>query len=485
MPPAVASEQNTVPLCVDLDGTLIKTDMLWESLVRLLQRNPLYLLLVPFWLARGRAGLKEQLARRVKVDAAMLPYHDPFLEFLREQRRAGRQILLVTASDRRMAEPVAAYLGLFNEVLASDGQSNLRGKNKAAKLVERFGQRGFDYAGNSTVDLPVWARSRLALVVNASPGLEAQARKRGSVGRVFPPPGSLWSAGLQALRPHQWVKNLILFVPLVTAHKITQLPLVLDAVQAFAAFCLCASGVYVLNDLCDLDADRHHLGKRTRPFASGALPLSAGLLAVPALVAAGGLLGCRLGWGFMAVLALYLVLTTAYSWGLKRFAMVDVFCLAGLYTIRLVAGHESTGVAYSSWLLVFSMFIFLSLALVKRFVELEAARGQEPPAIKGRGYVAADGPLVATLGSTSGYMAVLVLALYVNSQEVKALYHHPMLLLLVCPLLLYWVSRVWLIAHRSQMHDDPIVFALKDRASYVVGILTLLVLWLAARSWSA
>jgi 4-hydroxybenzoate polyprenyltransferase/phosphoserine phosphatase len=479
MPPAAASEEKSVPLCVDLDGTLIKSDLLWESLVRLLQRNPLYLPLVPLWLARGRAGLKEQLAARVAVDAARLPYHEPFLEFLREERRSGRPIFLVTASDRRMAEPVAAHLGLFAEVIASDGRTNLRGKNKAAKLVERFGERGFDYAGNSAVDLPVWAQSRRALVVNASPGLEARARKLGPVDRVFPTLGSGWRAWLQALRPHQWVKNLIIFVPLVTSHKITQFPLAIEALLAFIAFSLCASAVYVFNDLCDIDADRHHPAKRTRPFAAGALPLQAGLLAAPLLVAAAALLACRLPCGFAVVLALYLFLTTAYSYGLKRIALVDVFCLAGLYTIRLIAGHASTGVVYSAWLLVFSMFIFLSLALVKRFVELDAVRVLEQPAIQGRGYVAGDAELVAALGSASGYMAVLVLALYVNSQEVKALYHQPMLLLLVCPLLLYWISRVWLIAHRSQMHDDPIVFALRDWVSYAVGALSLLVLWLA------
>ena len=271
-------------------------------------------------------------------------------------------------------------------------------------------------------------------------------------------------------------------MPLVTSHRLTELPLELNALVAFIAFSLCASAIYVLNDLCDLDADRHHPAKRNRPFASGALPLQAGLLAVPVLVAAASLLACRLAAGFGVVLALYLVLTTAYSCGLKRIALVDVFCLAGLYTLRLIAGHESTGVAYSAWLLVFSMFIFLSLALVKRFVELDAARVRERPAIQGRGYVAGDAELVAALGSASGYMAVLVLALYVNSQEVRVLYPHPMLVLLVCPLLLYWISRVWLIAHRSLMQDDPIVFALRDRVSYVVGALTLLVLWLAARN---
>jgi 4-hydroxybenzoate polyprenyltransferase len=301
------------------------------------------------------------------------------------------------------------------------------------------------------------------------------------VSQVFPRPDSVSAAALRALRPHQWVKNLILFVPLVTAHKITQPALVLEAMWAFVAFSLCASGVYVLNDLLDLDADRQHGAKRSRPFAAGALPLPAGLVAFPVLMAAGLALGWSLSRGFVATLGVYLVLATSYSWRLKQLPLLDVFCLAALYTIRLIAGHESTGVAYSFWLLVFSMFIFLSLALVKRYVELGAARQENKSALEGRGYGAGDAELVAYLGTASGYLAVLVLALYVNSSEVVVLYQHPMRLLLICPLLLYWMSRVWLLAHRGQVHDDPIVFALKDPASYVVGLLTLAAIWFATR----
>jgi 4-hydroxybenzoate polyprenyltransferase len=470
-----------VPLCVDLDGTVIRTDLAWESLVRLLRRNPLYLAMLPFWWLRGRAWLKRQIAARTTVDVAALPCHQAFLEFLRDERRQGRHLCLVTAADGQMAGAVAPHLGLFSEVLASDGRTNLRGTVKAARLVERFGERGFDYAGNSSVDLPVWARARQALVVNASPGLAARAARRATVSRVFASPSSRRRAAAQALRPHQWMKNLILFVPLITSHQITRPALVLKALWAFAAFCLCASGVYVMNDLLDLDADRRHPGKCSRPFAAGSLSIPAGLAAFPLLLAAGLFLAWRLSPSFAAVLGLYLVLTTGYSWRLKQVALLDVFCLAALYTLRLIGGHESTRVDYSFWLLVFSMFIFLSLALVKRFVELDALRRQNKPVLEGRGYATGDAELVAALGSTSGYLAVLVLALYVNSQQVIVLYRRPMLLLLICPLLLYWISRVWMIAHRGQMHGDPIVFALKDRPSYLVGLLTLLVLWAATR----
>jgi 4-hydroxybenzoate polyprenyltransferase/phosphoserine phosphatase len=484
---AVSSSEKLVPLCVDLDGTLIKTDALWESLMVLLKHNPLYLFAVPFWWMRGRAFLKKQIADRVQLNPASLPYHQLFLDYLRTERKNGRTIMLATASDEQLARRIADHLGLFNEVLASNGKVNMRGKNKGRALAERFGKKGFDYAGNSTVDLPVWSEARQAIVVNASEGLAQQARQRTEVSHVFKGSGSKARALFKALRPHQWVKNFIIFVPLITSHNLGNTRMIFDAVLAFATFCFCASGVYVLNDLLDLDADRQHDSKKRRPFASGELPLPYGLIAAPLLLALSGGVALYLSWRFVAVLALYFVLTTSYSWRVKQIAMLDVFFLAGLYTIRLVAGHAATGISYSFWLLAFSMFIFLSLALVKRFTELKMLRQQNRHDSKGRGYVASDLELVAMLGIANGFLAVLVMALYVNSPDAqidrvtgKNLYQHPMLLLLVCPMLLFWISRVWLIAHRGQMHDDPIVFALKDRVSYLIGVCTLGVLWLAS-----
>jgi 4-hydroxybenzoate polyprenyltransferase len=478
-PPVTAEPKSPVPLCVDLDGTLIKTDLLWESLVLLLKRRPFLVFAVPFWLLRGRAHLKAKLAECVTINPASLPCHQAFLDFLRAENSAGRELYLVTASDARPAAEMARHFGLFREVLGSDGKVNLRGRNKGAKLAGRFGERGFDYAGNSTVDLPVWTRAREAIVVNASPALERRASRETTVGRVFPPEQSRARAFVRALRPHQWVKNVIIFVPLLTSHKIAQPGMAAAALLAFGAFCLCASGVYILNDLLDLEVDRHHATKRRRPFAAGDLPISIGLVAAPLLFGASAALACALPLRFAAALAFYAVLTTSYSMRLKQLALIDVFCLSGLYTIRLVAGHEATGIAYSFWLLVFSIFIFLSLALVKRFLELDAAQLRNQSEIKGRGYTATDRAWVAMLGIASGYLAVLVVALYVNSREVTELYDRPLRLLLICPLMLFWISRVWMIAHRGQMHEDPIVFALRDRVSYVVGALTLGVIWLA------
>ena len=478
-PTATETKAVLIPLAVDLDGTLIRSDMMWESLARLLREKPLRVLAVPFWLLRGRAFLKQQLAEQVQVPPATLPYSEEFLAWLQEQKQAGRSLVLATASDLKMAEPVARYLGVFDAVLASDGKTNLRDQAKLAALTRKYGERGFDYAGNSSVDLEVWQGSRQAIVVNASQALKRDAEQCAKVGAYFPNNSSTPRLLLQCLRPHQRIKNLIIFVPLLTAHQLGDKASLARAAVAFAAFCLCASAVYLLNDLLDLEADRHHPTKRHRPFASGYLPLQYGLFGAPLLLALALVVGLALTGKFIAVAAFYFLAAGSYSWRLKQIPLLDVLCLAGLYTLRLVAGHVATGIAWSAWLLVFSMFIFLSLALMKRFQELQIVRQQNGNAVKGRGYTAGDLQLVITLGLVSGFIAVLVLALYVNSDQVVKLYSHPTALLLVCPLLLYWIARVWFLAHRGLMHDDPTAFAFKDWVSYAVGALTLVVMWLA------
>jgi 4-hydroxybenzoate polyprenyltransferase len=482
MPATTANPKDeAVPLCVDLDGTLVRTDLLWESVAQLLKRRPFDLLFLPFWLLRGRAYLKRQIAGRTDVDPSHLPYHQEFIDFLRAESGRGRAIVLATASDDGPAQRIAKHVGLFREVVASNGATNMRGANKGRVLSEKFGRRGFDYAGNSSVDFAVWSEARQGIVVNAGQGVARKAGTLTEVSRVFNPRSGSLGAVIRELRPHQWVKNLIIFVPLVTSHKFVEAALVMKAVLAFIAFSLCASGVYVLNDVLDLEADRQHERKKRRPLASGDLPVSAGLVMIPALFALGAVAAAFLPAGFFMVLGVYILLTTTYSWRLKKIALLDVFVLAGLYTIRLIAGHEATKIEYSFWLLAFSMFIFLSLALLKRYTELAAVRQKDQPGPAGRGYVSGDLELVAMLGIGSGFLSVLVMALYVKSPELdtQRLYQNPMLLLLMCPLLLFWVSRVWLLAHRGQMHDDPVVFALKDGVSYVIGALALLVLWLA------
>jgi 4-hydroxybenzoate polyprenyltransferase/phosphoserine phosphatase len=474
-----AGSPHSVPLAVDLDGTLIRTDMMWESLVRLLRRNPFKAFLSLFALLRGRALFKQLIAAQVQVDPANVPYHAAFLDWLKNQKAAGRKLVLATASDRHMAQPIATHVGLFDDVMASDGKINLRNAAKRRALNDRFGERGYDYAGNSHDDLGVWPAAREAIVVNASTSLAQKAAAITKVGATFLDHTSRLKSLTRALRPHQWIKNLILFVPVLTAHQLDDQVTVIRAVLAFLAFCLAASAVYLLNDLLDLDSDRHHVTKRNRPFASGDLPLQYGLIGTPVLLLGALGLALSLSPKFALVTALYFIISTTYSWHLKQIALLDVVFLAGLYTLRLVAGHVATGIAWSNWLLAFSMFIFLSLALMKRCQEIQSVRENNGHEIKGRGYTAQHHNSVVILGILSGIAAVIVLGLYVNSAQVVKLYRHPTLLLLACPLLLVWIGRVWRLTYHGRMHDDPTAFAFKDWASYVIGALTLLVMWFA------
>ncbi len=477
--PPEATSSSPVPLCVDLDGTLILSDLLWESLAVLLRRNLLFIFLVPIWLLRGRANLKREVAARATIDPTLLPYNEPFVEFLRAEKKCGRRLLLVSASDRVLVEKVAAHTGLFDEVLGSDGQTNLRGPAKCAALTAKFGRGGFDYAGNSYVDLPVWAGAKNILVVNAPRALASQLRSEGRVSAEFPGPSDHAEAVWQTLRPYQWVKNIIVFVPVITSHNLRNLVVLWAAVLAFAAFCLFASGVYVLNDLFDLAADRQHVSKRNRPLASGRLYLPWAFAGGPLLLVLPLALSLAVLPKFTLVLLAYGFFAIAYTLLFKEVAVLDVFVLSGLYTLRLIAGHVATDIVFSSWLLGFSMFIFLSLAMMKRLQELRSLKQRNQTVARGRGYVVGDLEMINNFGVASGYLSVLVLALYVNSAQVIILYHHPGLLLLICPLLMYWLSRMWLLAHRGQLYDDPVLFAVTDVQSYLIGTLALLLVWSA------
>ncbi|MEO6967148.1 MAG: UbiA family prenyltransferase [Rhodanobacteraceae bacterium] len=472
--------ENNLPLCVDLDGTLIKSDLLVESALMLLRRNPLYLLRTPVWLLRGKANLKREIARRSPVEPALLPYREDLLAWLRAQ--AGeRALVLCTASDGLLAEPVAAHLGCFSKVLASDGRTNLSGRRKAERLVLEYGDRGFDYIGNERADLEIWSRSRHAVLAGASSWLERTARKRFDVTDSFPGQQPTLRIWLKALRLHQWAKNLLVFLPLLAAHRIFDLSTTWRAIAAWAIFGLCASGVYVLNDLLDLAADRAHPRKRRRAFASGALSLTQGIIVNAMLTVVAFAAALVLSPLFALVLLGYWLLTNAYSLTLKRQAIVDVLVLAGLYTLRILAGATATRIAPSFWLLAFSMFFFLSLAILKRYTELETQRRGGLLHAAGRGYHIDDLPLLTSLGVASGYLSVLVLALYIQSGNGMMLYQRPAWLWLWCPLLLYWISRAWFIAHRGHMHDDPVVFALRDRISRAVLALCVIIALIAVR----
>lgn len=462
-------ERNTLPLAVDLDGTLCRSDLLYESLCMLLKRRVWCLLLLPIWLSKGKAYLKQEIARRVSIDVEVLPYHTAFLDNLTAQHKHGRHLVLATASDTRLAQSIAKYLGIFKTVLASDGTTNLSAERKRDRLVSLFGGKGFDYAGNTHHDLPVWSSARQAIVVNASRQVQTAAAQVAEEVQIFNTRPAFGGSFVRAIRLHQWLKNLLIFVPLLASHRVQEWGLLRQAMWAFVAFGLCASSVYVLNDLLDLEADRHHPHKRERPFASGALPLRTGLVSLPILLILSGLVGLLLPPAFLGVLALYYVTTLAYSFALKHDAPLDVMVLAGLYTARMVAGSAATGIWPSGWLLAFTTFLFLSLALVKRYAELIiVVREIGEHTARERDYHIDDRELLAAMGVASGYLAVLVFALYLTQEPSRILYHRYSAIGLWCPLLLYWISYVWLVAHRGEMSDDPVVFAIKDRISRIV-----------------
>jgi 4-hydroxybenzoate polyprenyltransferase/phosphoserine phosphatase len=467
------------PLCVDLDGTLIAGDLLWESVIALMRTAPWLLLLLPVWLCRGKAYLKDQLARRVSLDPAALPYRAEVLDLLRREKEAGRMLVLATASHERLAQAVADHLGLFDVVLASRADRNLRGDRKRQALEDLFGTGGFDYVGDSTADLPVWAGARQAYVVSPSQRLREQARAHGAPVEIAAARPCRFHACLKLLRPHQWAKNLLVFVPLLGAHRLGDWAALLDAGLAFVAFCLCASAIYAVNDLADLEADRKHVRKRRRPLASGAVSIPAGLALAAALLAGSFALAvAALPLVFTAILAGYLAITTWYSFQLKRLPVIDVFALAGLYTIRIIAGGLACSIPVTGWLLGFSTFFFISLALAKRYAEL--SRMASGTRMHGRGYQAEDVALIRSIGPATGYVAILTLCLYANAQETLRLYSSPNLLWVACFVLCFWITRVWFLAQRQQLDEDPVVFAIKDGPSYVCGAVIAVVLVLAA-----
>ena len=468
------------PLCVDLDGTLLRTDTLHEALCALLKHKPWLLVLLPLWLLGGKAVFKRRIFEQISLDPALLPYHRQVLEFLRQEHERGRELVLVTACDSAQAGAIAEHLGLFSRVFASDGECNMRGERKRELLEREFGTRGFDYLGNEWSDMPAWRAAERQLVVGGSIRLRETLHREGREVQEFEGNDPTLAVLIRALRVHQWVKNLLVFVPVLMAHHLFIVHELLTAVWAFVVFCICCSGVYILNDLCDLESDRVHPSKRRRPFASGALPIHFGFVLAPLLLGTAFIFALWLPPRFVLLLGLYLAATFAYSHRLKQIVLIDIVVLAGLYSLRVLAGAVATGVYVSPWLLAFSLFMFFSLACGKRFSELYRLKLGGHTAPSGRGYLPADLEAVAQFGSASGFMSVLVLALYINSVEVQQLYPNRSLLWLLCPVLLYWVSRVWLLTHRGELHEDPIVFAIRDKVSYVVGALFVLIL-LAAK----
>jgi 4-hydroxybenzoate polyprenyltransferase len=466
--PAIAeSARPSRPLCVDLDGTLIKSDSLFDAACQFLHRNPLRFWQLPLWLAKGRARLKAEVARRAPLDVTRLPYNADLLRYLQAQRREGRQLYLASGADGPLAERAAAYLGIFSGVLASDCVTNLTSRKKLALLKARFGE--FDYIGNSRADLPLLAGAREAMVANSTLGLSVALRMRQiPVARTFVDRRPLLRTLVKAIRLHQWAKNTLLLLPVLLSHKLY--PAAISAsIAAFFCFSFMASANYLVNDMLDIESDRRHPTKRFRPFAAGDLPVSGGIALVFLLVAASLAILPWLPHEFAMWLGVYIVSTTAYSFYLKKLALVDVLTLSMLYTLRLLAGGAATGIEISHWLAGFSIFLFLSLAMVKRFSELETMRQRGVAATYGRGYQVADIEQIRAFGTSCATAAVVVFSLYISRFDVTVLYKHAGRLWLIVPLMLFWLYRMWLLGSRGEMDEDPVVFALRDGISLAVG----------------
>lgn len=481
---------NTVPLCVDLDGTLVKSDTLVDSVLVLARQNPRALLAIPGWLTKGKAAFKQQVTQAVTLDVAALPYNKPLVEFLTHQHASGRRIFLATAADRTLADRIAVHFPIFEGVLASDGSNNLAGGNKLQAFRQRFGDE-FSYIGNARPDVPILTSCREPMVANPDAALLAGLRAAGVVpAHIFRDQAAPVKVFLKAIRLHQWAKNTLIFVPLLLAHSWTRpnaFGALLGALIAFFSFGLCASATYIVNDLLDLEADRKHHTKRRRAFASGNLSAITGVgivviflltslllaLALPSLVARSGapLVSPR---GMVAWLCIYAVTTTAYSFVLKRIVLMDVIVLSLLYTIRIFTGSAASGIPVSNWLAGFSVFFFLSLAFVKRFAELENLKMRDEAPSNGRGYIVSDIEQLRSFGTAAGYASVVVLMLYINNLDLK-LYHHPTRLWLLLPVLLMWISQLWLLASRGELNEDPVVYAITDKRSLLLGVLLMIV----------
>lgn len=469
------------PLFVDLDGTLIKTNTLHEAILALARTAPQRLLLLPFWLLRGQAYLWHRLSQYVSLDVALLPYRPEVIEYLKMEKRANREITLISGAHHTLVVKVARHLKLFDHCMGSDGTAHLIGEKKLEVIVHLFGKKSFDYIGDSRSDIPIWKESRRAVIAGSNKILLARLRKcASSYDHIEPRDKPGIRSLFKAMRVYQWSKNLLLFAAIFLGHQFTNTALIFNVLRGFVAFSLCGSAVYILNDLIDLEADRLHAGKRNRPFAAGDISPVTGVLISAVLLLGAFAIAIPLSINFASMLGAYFALTLLYSFYLKEKLLLDVFLLASLYTIRVWAGGACTGIAISHWALAFFMCLFLSLALAKRHSELMASAGaKEDKPLNRRGYRRSDIQFVLAYGCGSSLMSVLVIAIYLNSPDVSAHYRRPSLLWFVCPTLAYWSARLWILAARSQLDDDPVLFAIKDKISYLLGAIIVMIVLLA------
>ena len=463
-----------IPLAIDLDGTLLATDLLAESLFMLAKTRPLKLVQTLFSLLRGLAAFKERIAMEAIPDVETLPYDRTVLAYLDEQKRQGRHLVLATGADQAVARKVAQQLDRFDTVLASDGRVNLRGQAKRDRLVAEFGVGGFDCVGTRNSDRTVWHAGRNTILVHPSERLRKAKEKGATVERVFERDGNRVEVYARAFRVKHWLKNLLVFLPLIAEHHFFELASLAHAFLAFVAFCLCASGLYLLNDLFDLPEDRRHPHKRQRVLASGQLRLGSALMLVPLLLLGAGAVAWTLPSPFLAVLGVYLALMLAYNLRFRDIPVADVATLGAGYALRVIGGAAATNLGVSPWLIGASFLFFTGLALLKRYADLVVMRSHYGDGARVHGYFSRDAPWLAVFGRASSYSALLLLGYH--SAFVGNLHGRHELIWVVLVLLSLWLTHMWYMAARGRIIDDPVVFALTDRESQIVGGLAVIAL---------
>lgn len=479
----MSNPSTAIPLIVDLDGSLIKTDILHESIIKLFYTKPWLVLMLPIWLISGKAYLKEKLNSAVEFDIPTLPWNQDLIDFLQEEHSRGREIILCTGSWHTIARDIAEHFHFISSHYGTNTKKNLTGTHKAHLLLDKYGEGNFDYVGNSPTDFKVWQHCNRATIVSNSKKFCKKVSNFSLIEKTIPSrKKNVWKLLLKQIRVHQWVKNALIFVPLITSHQISNTSLLIDTLLAFIAFGFCASATYIINDLSDLESDRKNSTKRFRPLASGDLSIPTGIAISIIMMLISITIAIQLSEWFIWSLLTYILITLSYSFKLKRLQSLDITVLAGLYTLRIIAGAAAINVLPSFWLLAFSMFIFLCLALIKRLSEIinNKARYTEQTKLSGRGYYISDLQVLLSLATASGMLSILVFAMYINSPETLSLYQEPYVLWLLCPLLTYWITRIIIMASRGHVDEDPILFAIKDIHSWVTGSIILLIIFAAS-----
>ncbi len=472
-----------IPLCVDLDGALTYTDILVETYIQLLKEKPWVIFQTPFWILKGKAILKAEISRQVHFDPTILPYNQELLDWLKAEKAAGRTLCLATASNIRIGEKVAEYLGIFDHVICSTDATNLLGIGKAHVLVEKFGEKQFDYVGDSAADLLVWPKAREAILVNASERTASKAHQIAKVSKVFESKNSKFrfNTFLKQIRIHQWIKNTLVFIPALAGHTIFEPSVFLSSLIAFFSFSFAASSIYILNDVFDLNADRHHSFKKHRPLASGTFSLRHAIFSFWILLFGSLILSFALPQTFILLLLTYYVINLAYTFRLKRVAYIDVVLLTSVYVIRVLAGSAASSTDTSVWLFSFAACFFFSLALVKRCSELINMEKAGKEKAVGRGYSKDDSTLLRMLGIVSAILSVVILGIYVLSSTATLLYTQPIYLFGLVILLAFWLGRTWILTLQGNVHEDPVLFATKDVPSYIVACIAIAIILLAVR----